>query len=321
MNATTCGDAEILAGAIALGEACDSERDAYRLHLSGCGRCVETLGGEREIERVMQRVADARDTETWEPSIRPLRARRQARTGFAWGLATLAIMAGGVWAAMPHGNPAATLPAHVTVAAVASVPAVRAAQSHALKAAVPPAPRRIAPAGPPEHKLIVVHNVVRLTEPAAATRHTLARNQSRPAPQPPAAKAPTSSDERTVADTGTTGVPAQSQRAESLALLPAVVRDVVPVGGDNVIAPHPSRIAYYENAEGTTAIDVSVDERGSPVKCTVAKSSGYLVLDESVCTAAMRVHYVPRSVNGRPVTGVYHDAFTFRAGDYSQTPQ
>ena len=79
----------------------------------------------------------------------------------------------------------------------------------------------------------------------------------------PRRKAPTSSDERTVADTGTTDVPAQSQRAESLALLPSVVRDVVPVGGDNVIAPQPSRIAYYENAEGTTAVDVSVDERGT----------------------------------------------------------
>ncbi|HEY1429924.1 MAG TPA: TonB family protein, partial [Candidatus Tumulicola sp.] len=84
---------------------------------------------------------------------------------------------------------------------------------------------------------------------------------------------------------------------------------------DNAIAPHPSRIAYYENAEGTTAVDIAVDDRGAAVKCSVTKSSGYLVLDDSVCAAAMRVRYVPRTVNGRAVSGVYHDAFTFRAGE------
>jgi TonB family protein len=154
-----------------------------------------------------------------------------------------------------------------------------------------------------------------------ASRHTSGQTVAAVRhPQPPAPKSPTSSDERTVADTGTTNVPPQSQHAESLAMLPSVVRDVAPVGGDNAIAPRPARIAYYENAEGTTAVDISIDDRGSPVKCTVTKPSGFVVLDDSVCDAAMRVRYLPRTVNGRAVAGVYHDAFTFHAGEAGQSP-
>jgi TonB family protein len=74
-----CLQAEIWAGAIALGEASDDERGAYRLHLSACARCVTLLGGEREIERVMQTVATARDAETWAPDVRTLRVRRGSR--------------------------------------------------------------------------------------------------------------------------------------------------------------------------------------------------------------------------------------------------
>ena len=98
---------------------------------------------------------------------------------------------------------------------------------------------------------------------------------------------------------------------------PVVTRDAAPLGGENAIVPHPTAIAYYENAEGTTAFEVSIDERGAPVKCTNVKSSGFVVLDEAVCRAAMRVRYAPRTINGRAVPGVYRDALTFQAGDAS----
>jgi TonB family protein len=313
----TCRDAETAAGAIALGEATNPEREAYRLHLSRCAHCVETLGGERDIERTMQHVAAARDAETWEPSVQPLRERRRKFAGFGWAFTAAAVaLAAGSLLALPHARPSASTTPSV---AVVTVPVVRAQQRHPI-ARVPAAPRRTVPA----HNLIVVHNVVRLAEPPVPVRHAapqaLAVAPHSRHSRPPAAKAPSSSDERTVADTGTTNVPAQSQHAESLALLPSVVRDVAPVGGDNAIVPHPARIAYYENAEGTTAVDVAIDDRGTPVKCTVTKPSGFVVLDDSVCAAAMHVRYVPRAINGRPVGSVYHDAFTFHAGEEGQSP-
>jgi TonB family protein len=311
---TNCRDAESAAGAIALGEATESERDAYRLHLSRCAHCVQTLGGEREIERTMQRLVDARDAETWQPAVSPARLRPRT-TGFAWGMTAVAVaIVAASWLALPHLGSSS----HGTIVASAPVRTIRTQQRHDLHVATAPAPRKATVATAPERKLVVVHNIVQLNEPPTPVRRAVARVAAAAHPNPPRAQAPTTSDERTVADTGTTNLPQPAQHAESLALLPAVVRDVVPVGGENAIAPHPARIAYYENAEGTTAIDVSVDERGTAVKCTVTKPSGYLVLDESVCTAAMRVRYLPRTINGRAVSGLYRDAFTFHAGDDPQ---
>ena len=316
MTVTTCRDAEIAAGAIALGEATETERDAYRLHLSRCAHCVDTLGGEREIERTMDRLVNARDSETWQPAPSPVRRRARPGIGFAWGVGAFAVVAA-AWFALPHFGS----PSHARMVASAPVrTAVRIQQPREMHVAAAPAPHRVTVAAAPEHKLIVVHNVVQLNAPPVAVRHAVAHAAAVPQSNPPRAQAPSSTDERTVADTGTTNAPQQAQHAESLALLPSVVRDVAPVGGENAIAPHPARIAYYENAEGTTAIDVSVDERGTAVKCTVTKPSGYLVLDESVCAAAMRVRYLPRTINGRAVSGLYHDAFTFHAGDDPQQP-
>jgi hypothetical protein len=71
-----CTRAEGLAGAIAIGEAGEAERDAYRAHLAECARCLHELGGEREIERVMTAVGQARDDECWEPDLRSTLAQR-----------------------------------------------------------------------------------------------------------------------------------------------------------------------------------------------------------------------------------------------------
>lgn len=89
-----CRIAEERAGAIAIGEASDLEREAYRRHLAVCERCVRELGGEREIERVIATVARARDDESWEPTLRPVSARHAARRfGWAWAGALAASVA------------------------------------------------------------------------------------------------------------------------------------------------------------------------------------------------------------------------------------
>ncbi|MDQ6932905.1 MAG: zf-HC2 domain-containing protein, partial [Candidatus Eremiobacteraeota bacterium] len=62
--------AEIIAGAIALGEATDDERIEYRRHLAGCARCLHTLGGEHELIRVGALIGVARESEVWEPDVR-----------------------------------------------------------------------------------------------------------------------------------------------------------------------------------------------------------------------------------------------------------
>ncbi len=248
-----CTRAEILAGTLALGEASESDRDAYRRHLAGCPRCLVNLGGEREIERVMAVVAEARNAERWEPRLRAPAQNPPAQWRRAWS-----------WAA-----------ALAAVAILSFAGQRLAEQRHGGSAG----------AG---HALVVVHNVVTL---------------------------PSARDERSIAAIGTQSAPKAEQRAESLAMTPAgsANRDVMPIGGDAAIVPHPPVTAYAQDADGTTAIEVMVDQYGRPLKCTIAESSGSPVLDESVCRAAMRVRYTPRRVDGHAVMGTYRDAFTFRS--------
>ncbi|MGA8574687.1 MAG: energy transducer TonB [Candidatus Cybelea sp.] len=184
-----CGAAERLAGAIALDEACDAEREVYRKHLAACPQCVSELGGEREIERVMTSVARARDDERWEPDLRPALARsRVARPR---------------WSAM------------AAVAAAA-----------------------------------MVILFVRVAEkPASST-----------APQ----SAITAQETRALAALGTQTAPRREGRAESLAVGPPTL---------------------------SATVELNVNARGTPVRCTVAKSSGNAVLDRSMCRTAMRAHY------------------------------
>jgi hypothetical protein len=87
----SCDRAEIIAGAIALGEAREEERHAYRGHLSQCVRCVGAIGGEREIERTIGLVAAARESERWEPDIRRAivqSTRRSSRVRWIYAGAT-----------------------------------------------------------------------------------------------------------------------------------------------------------------------------------------------------------------------------------------
>lgn len=310
------------AGAVALGEASDPERDAYRRHLSGCGRCLSSLGGERDIERTMNLVAQARETESWDPDVRTASRDRAQAKRFAWrfslaAAATAAVVAIGVHALLPN----EVKPEAARVAFARKAPTA--------------APARLPHRAAAGHDLVVLHNVVTLKRPplVPAVPPHVAKNGAPMRAAPPvhrpaatgvaptvvAAAGPSQRDERAITALRTVGTaPPLPQHAEAIAVLPAVNHDVVPVGGESAIVPHPSPIAYYENAEGTTAFEVSVDERGLPVKCSITKSSGYLVLDEAVCRAAMHARYLPRTINGRAVSSLYRDAITFAAGSGNQ---
>lgn len=327
IDASLCSRAEMLAGAIALGEATDSERDAYRRHLAICAPCIAALGGERDIERTMATVAGARDSEVWEPDLRAAFRRPQTSGVRRWrwaaaALAVAAVAAGFRVIAFHPGAPAVPVAAH-PAAAVALV-------SHRAAAARPAVRKSVvvAAAAAPATRMVVVHNVVTLKRPAVPPRAPVPSESKRVVPQKPstlqqpprqvAVLRPSASDRQAVAALRTTqSISPSDQHAESLAVAPqsTVVRDVALLGGENALVPWLPAIAYSENAQGTTAFEVSVDERGLPVKCTITKASGYVVLDEAVCRAAMRARYSPRTVNGRAVAGSYRDAFTFRSSD------
>ena len=320
MRLDDCTRAEINAGALALGEATDAQRDEYRGHVARCAPCLTSLGGERDIERTMRLVAQARDEESWTPHVRLDFRERSGGTRRAWqfGLAAaaVAVLALGARALVPAG-PASTIQRVAVVT------------TH--RAAAPAAHRPAA-----GHDLVVLHNVATLRRPplvaavpvgpqlkpvavahAATVAHAPAAHAS-PAPEVVALTGPSQRDERSVAALRTVGTAAPApERAESIAVIApsGPTRDAIPLGGENAIVPHPPAIAYYENAEGTTAFEVSVDERGAPVKCTIVKSSGFMVLDDAVCRAAMHARYAPKTINGRAVPGTYRDALTFQAGD------
>ena len=193
--APECLNAEQLAGAIALAEAADWERERYRAHLARCARCLDQLGGEREIERVMTTVAQARDDERWEPRLAGARAPRRG------------LRAAGVAAAV----------------AAALVVIVAFSWEQRSKA--------------PTHARSAI---------SAAESRALA-----------------------ALDTQTFAAPAG--RAESLT-----------VGTSTISA----------------SLRVTVDRRGLPLRCTIAKSSGDRALDAAICRAALQAR-VPAAASGR----------------------
>lgn len=329
-----CARAEVLAGAVALGEATDHERDEYRRHVAACASCLRELGGEREIERVMETISQARASEVWDPV--PLRAgeRRARKVRFAWSMgasaAALAVLA--------------SLGIHSLIAAnarpVMLADATAASPQSAFHVTLERRAHLPAPAIKPKSSqpgIVVVHNVITLNQndkpgqkaPVHTTETVVAKAPAVEATPAVVARADSSNvpvwrrngalpqTTRSAASTTTVAradtAPVLGGHAESIVVAPSyIVHDVVPLGGDTAINPRPAPIAYAMGAEGTTAFEVTVDERGVPVKCTITKPSGYLVLDNAVCKAAMQARYSPRTVNGRPMQGVYRDAFTFR---------
>jgi hypothetical protein len=189
---TQCSLAETIAGAIAIGEADDAERETYRTHLAGCARCVAGLSGERELERIVAAVRQARDDERWEPDVRKALVRRSTpRRAWRLGAAIAAVFIA-IAGAFTFGNRGWVAPPH-----------------------------------------------------------TISEHEA-----------------RAIAALGTESAPQREGRAESL-----VVGSATPV---------------------TTSFTLSVDRRGTPLRCTITKSSGDRVLDRTVCRAALRVHYQGR---------------------------
>ncbi len=329
---------ESIAGAIALDEASDAERRAYREHIAACARCLHEFGGEHEIARVASVVSSARDGEVWQPNVRSVleiekhRGTRAIR--YAVFAAVLCIAAIIAFQAFPRTAPMPRVATVAKVTAPRTVSARLAARPH--PAVQPPAPP------PVQQRLVVQHNIVHISRapvPALAPpRVTLDEKPPEIAavtvhapPQSPAYRAPHSNvpvwrrhDQdawRTVATTTTTSLTESApqmmtHRAESIQLVPShYTRDAAPLGGETAINPQPAMIAYDEGAQGTSVFEVLVDDRGNPTRCIITKSAGYAVLDSAVCRAAMQVRYSPKIVDGRAVAGAYHDAFTFRMSD------
>jgi TonB family protein len=314
---------EALAGAIALGEATDADRRAYREHIAHCAQCLTELGGEHELARTSAIVAEARDGEVWDPQLgNVLRRRSRALSPAVRFTAAFAITFGLAATALHYVPvPARTAPASVVSYVAPAEPAKHNAPAVAQT----------------QRRLTVYHNVVQMaraplgpsvarstvTQPAAKTPEIAAVTvypQSAPHSKAPAS-VPVWRDPvwRTVARMTTTSLsetsPQRVSSAEMLQLRSAgrsLTNEAAPIGGETAINPQPPMIAYAEGAEGTTAFEVLIDERGIPTKCVITKPAGYRFLDEAVCKAAMQARYSPKTLDGRAVPGLYRDAFTFR---------
>ncbi|HET9392717.1 MAG TPA: TonB family protein [Candidatus Rubrimentiphilum sp.] len=318
---------ESLAGAIALGEATDADRRAYREHIASCADCLSELGGEHELARTAAAVGAARDTEVWEPQLGNLFERRSRRPSqvvrFA---AAFAVTFAGAATAL-----------HFFTVRSAAAPDVQQPVMTAVAGTTVKPSNAHAPAQQNQRRLGVYHNVVLIARAPVALPYP-----SRPvdpqigakAPEiaavtvyPQTAPAPKHSSKssapnvplwRTVSRMTTTALtetaPQRVSSAESLAIgtFHASTYEAAPIGGETAISPQPPMIAYAEGAEGTTAFEVLVDERGLPTKCIITKPAGYRFLDDAVCKAAMKARFSPKTIEGRAVPGVYRDAFTFR---------
>jgi TonB family protein len=295
------------------------------LHIAHCAQCLAELGGEHELERAAETVGAARESEVWEPQLGSI-VRRRSRS-----LSPLVRFA----AAFALTFAAASAVLHYVTVPAAPLRAFAPPSAQSIAAAAHVVPQRQAATA--QRKLTVYHNVVQIaraplsaaTAPPSGVAQTAAKAPEIAAvtvyPQTPPQSAHHSSVPvwrdpmwRTVARTTTTSLsetsPQRVSSAESLSLgsFRSNTNDPRPVGGETAINPQPPMIAYAEGAEGTTAFEVLVDDRGLPTKCVITKPAGYRFLDEAVCKAAMKARYSPKTVDGRPVAGVYRDAFTFR---------
>lgn len=338
MNLNLHDRIETIAGAIALGEASDEERREYRAHISSCAQCLHALGGEHEIERVASVIADARESEVWEPDLRDAvgtRSRRRSRAiRWSTGIAGFALVASfGVHTLFAAGMP------RITIVPAQQQSATDVTQVSLEQPAIASKPVVIAERS--QRRLIVEHNVVQLARapmPSSVSAAPSSNGAAKPSDLVSITVHPDRSLQggthskipvwrrsdtwHTVATTTTTSVTETAPEtlthsAESIQVAPSTTREVAPLGGETAINPQPPMIAYDEGAEGTTVFEVVVDERGAPTRCVITRSAGYPVLDDAVCKAAMKAHYSPKMVDGRAVPGVYHDAFTFHMSDGS----
>jgi TonB family protein len=316
---------ESLAGAIALGEATDADRRAYRQHIASCARCLSELGGEHELARTSAVVGQARDDEVWDPQLGNVLHRRSRGVSPAVRFAAAFAITVGLAAAALHYVAAPTRTAPVSV--VSYVPAPETIKRGTVPPVAQTQQRRLmvyhnvvqmarAPVAPSESRSAAAQPLVKTPEIAAVTVYPQAAPRSKAPASIPVWRDPVW---RTVSRMTTTSLsetsPQRVSSAEMLQLRSAgrsLTNEAAPLGGETAINPQPPMIAYAEGAEGTTAFEVLIDERGMPTKCVITKPAGYRFLDEAVCKAAMKARYSPKTLDGRPVPGLYRDAFTFR---------
>lgn len=325
--------AEVLAGAITLGEATDEELLEYRRHLADCAKCLQSFGGEHELERLNSVVQEAHASEIWEPDVRgPLmdRVNLMPRRVARYGLGILGVclcislighfVAGSSFAQMIR--PALADPLVISYEGNKIVLEHRSVRDEKIPVAAQPRTTVVehnivhmaAPQGLTKAKPMMTHHEVAMAVTAVA-HDTATAAESSSTYNASAANVPpwqSALKKRAPAYTGPT-ITAGSARAESLTIAATYsTREAVPEAGETAINPQPPAIAVQEGAEGTTAFEVLIDEQGTPTKCVITKPAGYVVLDETVCRAAMSVKYKPKTLNGKAVPGVYRDAFTFR---------
>ncbi len=332
MNNNTHREIESLGGAIALGEATDAQRVAYREHIASCRTCLQSLGGELELERAAERIRSARDEEVWQPDLRgavAARLRRRSRV-VRFALTLVAMSLGVAFAlhlldALGIARLAPSLAAPLVISAGTTRIVV--------ERAAPPKPT------PQPRRLVVTHNVVQMARAAVANVAVVPKSTAVSATpseieavtvHPDAAPARPGQEDvpvwrrgdagswRTVSKTTTTSLSETAPQAPVQRVAPIHIaaayttREAAPIGGETAIAPQPPPIAVDENAQGTTVFEVMVDEHGNATRCVITKPAGYPVLDDAVCKAAMKVRYAPKTVDGRAVQGIYRDAFTFQ---------
>jgi len=336
---------EVLAGAIILGEATDEQRIEYRQHIADCPACLIAYGGEHELGRLHDVITQARDSEVWEPDVRsPVLARAATRTQriARYGLGFLAVCL--LVSLIGHFVVGSSL---AQMAPTLTDPIVVNWESN--KLVVERRSVRDAKSPPPVARMVVVHNIVQLPRATVANAARAKTTTSPVHAQKPQRHETEVALEQASSSTVAGGEGMRSKAADSgQAIQPAIpiwrrgavghpryggeasslgaarpeaitvaasytTRDAAPEGGDTAINPQPAQIAILEGAEGTSAFEVMVDETGAPTKCIITKASGWPVLDDAVCKAAMKIHYRPKSINGKTVPGVYRDAFTFRA--------
>ncbi len=316
---------ESLAGAIALGEATDADRRAYREHIASCALCLTELGGEHELARTNALVGQARDGEVWDPQLGSVLRRRSRGLSPVVRFAAAFAMTFGLAAATLHYFAVPVRPAPAS--AVSYIPAAGTTVHGPAPAAAQTQQRRLmvyhnvvqmarAPVTPSEARSAAAQPFVKTPEIAAVTVYPQTAPHSKGPAGVPVWRDPVW---RTVARMTTTSLsetsPQRVSSAEMLQLRSAgrsLTNEAAPLGGETAINPQPPMIAYAEGAEGTTAFEVLIDEHGTPTKCVITKPAGYRFLDEAVCKAAMKARYSPKTLDGRAVPGLYRDAFTFR---------
>ena len=354
MKHTIHDRAEILAGAIALGEATDAQLIEYRAHLAACEKCLLAFGGEHELQRMHELVGAARSSERWQPDITTaLFERMNARgkkffrysAGFL-GVALMLSLVGHmlVGGGLLGGGKATSDPLVINYDGARIVLERRSTRD--AKPLIAAAPRMVVlhnivqlhpQTRPPKHAapavVVAAQPLTAVQKPALAQPRQIASanvgvdavpvhpsSGNAPSNVPPWRRNdPSFGTRKTLAEANTQF--GSTPAAESISVAPRAItiapvystREVEPEGGETALSPQVPAIAYSEGAEGTAAFEVTVDENGKPLNCVVTKGSGWLVLDKAACKAAMAVHYKPKVVNGRPVQGIYRDAFTFRS--------